>query len=181
MGPAAERSCGHGIKRARCLLDRAEPLAEVQCALVAKTGAHLPRKHEPIPFVISDKQRPDPGTGSFGVGEATDDEFLAGLALRLQPAAVPSWSVGEIPTLRHGAFELGTARLVEKFASVADDVVCIPNAASFASANERAEARRRMAAVDLWSGPDRIMTAILGLVRARRLRARALRAQQGRA
>ena len=43
----------------------------------------------------------------------------------------------------------------------------------------RAAARARMASVDLWSGPDRIMTAILGLLRARRLRDRALRAQQG--
>jgi spore coat polysaccharide biosynthesis predicted glycosyltransferase SpsG len=43
----------------------------------------------------------------------------------------------------------------------------------------RAAARARMAAVDLWSGPDRIMTAVLGLLRARRLRDRALRAQQG--
>jgi hypothetical protein len=43
----------------------------------------------------------------------------------------------------------------------------------------RAAARARMASVDLWSGPDRIMTAILGVLRARRLRDRALRAQQG--
>ena len=32
----------------------------------------------------------------------------------------------------------------------------------------RAAARARMASVDLWSGPDRIMTAILGMLRARR-------------
>jgi spore coat polysaccharide biosynthesis predicted glycosyltransferase SpsG len=43
----------------------------------------------------------------------------------------------------------------------------------------RAAARACMAAVDLWSGPDRIMTAVLGLLRARRLRDRALRAQRG--
>ena len=60
-------------------------------------------------------------------------------------------------------------------ARLSDDQVANALRALLAHA-PRAEARRRMAGVDLWSGPDRIMTAILGLLRARRLRDRALRA-----
>ncbi len=73
----------------------------------------------------------------------------------------------------HGVKSLGLGAELQP-AAVADAV------SELFSLEARAEARRRMASVDLWSGPDRIMTAVLGLLRARRLRDSALGAQRSR-
>jgi spore coat polysaccharide biosynthesis predicted glycosyltransferase SpsG len=64
---------------------------------------------------------------------------------------------------RYGVVGLGLGEALAE-ASIADAVRgLLPKV-------PRARARQRMAAVDLWNGPDRIMTAIMFLLRARRLR-----------
>ena len=71
---------------------------------------------------------------------------------------------------RHGVRSLGLGTELQASVLAGHVRALLPEA-------PRAAARERMAAVDLWNGPDRIINTILRLLRAKRMRDRALRAQ----
>src|SRR6516225_2631116 len=64
-------------------------------------------------LVVDQQQSAEPGAGPSRIGEAADDEFLAGFALELQPVPSPTGPVGRIGTLRDNPLPTAGTRLAK--------------------------------------------------------------------
>src|SRR5262245_63910101 len=82
--------------------------------LPGEAGADLAGVNERVTgIVIAEQQGAEPGAGTSRVGEAADDEFLAALALELQPVPGPAGAVGRIGALGDDPLPAAGARLAE--------------------------------------------------------------------
>src|SRR5260370_6350228 len=80
----------------------------------AEAGADLAGVDELVTgVVVAQQQGAEPGAGPSRVGEAADDEFLAALALELQPVPGPAWAVGRVGALGDDPLPAAGARLAE--------------------------------------------------------------------
>src|SRR5215468_4706789 len=82
--------------------------------LPVEAGADLAGVGELVTgIVVAEQQGAEPGAGPPRVGEAADDEFLAGFALELQPVLGPAGAVGRIGALGDDTLPAALARLPE--------------------------------------------------------------------
>ena len=78
------------VERRPVLLQAGQPAMQAVQGLPAEAGADLAGVDELMTRVVVAKQQgAEAGAGSSRIGEAADDEFLAGFALELQPVPRP--------------------------------------------------------------------------------------------
>src|SRR5580704_17325978 len=100
------------VERGMVLLQVGQRRMQVVQSSLAESGAALAGVDELVTgVVVAQQQRAEPGTGALRVGEAADDEFLAALALELQPVPAPASVVGRVGALGDDALPAAGARL----------------------------------------------------------------------
>jgi len=108
--------------------------------------------------VDADQQRSQPDACAFRIGESTDDEFLLGDALRLQPLGASSGPIGPVASLRDDALGAVPACLGEHARPVSDDVIRV--------------------AEDITHGLEEIPQAVLALLERQPAHVRAVEMEQ---
>lgn len=128
----------------------------------ARQSRHVVEVHQNVPNISTFMVQADLALTSAG---RTVFELIACQTPVLALAQNPRELLHTCTDERHGVQSLGLGTEVSA-AAVADAV------RRLLPVEPRAAARRRMASLDLWNGPDRIISSILYLLRARRLRDR---------
>ena len=102
------------VERGMVLLQPGQTCMQAAQRSLGKAGTDLAGVDELVPgVVVAQQQRAEPGAGPAWVGETADDEFLAALALELQPVPAPSGVVGRVGALGDDTFPAAGARLAE--------------------------------------------------------------------
>src|SRR3974390_2719813 len=100
------------VERGPVLLQPGQRGMQAVQGLPAEAGADLAGVGQlAVGVVVAQRRRTDPGAGPSRVGEAADDEFLAGFALELQPVPAPARAVGRVGALGDEPFPAAGARL----------------------------------------------------------------------
>src|SRR5262245_14904733 len=102
------------VERGPVLFQGGQPGMQAVQGLPVEAGADLAGVDELVAgVVVAEQQGAEPGAGPAWVSEAADDEFLAALALELQPVPGPAGAVGRIGTLGDDPLPAAGARLAE--------------------------------------------------------------------
>jgi hypothetical protein len=102
------------VERGPVLLEAGQRRVQAVQRWPAEAGADLAGVGELVTgVVVAQQQGAEPGAGPARVGEAADDEFLAVLALELQPVPGPAGAVGRAGALGDDALPAAGARLAE--------------------------------------------------------------------
>src|SRR6185503_12921440 len=136
MGVAPQPSRWWRRKGTRLLLDALEAGTQVERELVSEPCSHLAAEHQAVAFVVPNQQCSNPGAHPLGIGEASDDEFLALDAFGFHPAAMPSRAIGMIAAFGDDAFKSRAACLREEGVPVAIDVLGVTDSAGASAADK---------------------------------------------
>src|SRR5580704_11262088 len=102
------------VERGTILLQAGQRRMQAVQRSLAEAGADLSGVDELAGgVVVAQQQRAEPGAAPARVGEAADDEFLAGFALELQPVPGPAGPVGGVGALGDDPLPAAGARLPE--------------------------------------------------------------------
>ncbi len=113
---------GHGRKRAVV-----QQPAYVQGDFIVEAGADLAGIDQLFLGIIAQQERSDPSPAAFRLGKAADDEFLALVALDLQPVAIAPGTVARIAALADHAL-IGQAADVFQHVGLVGEMLAIEHA-----------------------------------------------------